>query len=294
MTTIRDSKLSRASLSYVALRTPDVEAIAQFYADAMGLTAEPGGDGRKGLRLGWGSGHYALELLPGAQALDHFGLEITDDGGHLRVGERLQRQGVEVEQLDQHGETLRVRDPDGNALHLHGRMSRAGEHAADPGRRPVRIQHVTLATANLEPMVDFYLAVGFRLTDRMGRVFAWLRSNVEHHSVAIVNTGSRGGLDHYSFDLNSWEDFKTWADRLTDRGIQVQWGPGRHGPGNNLFLFFDDPDGNHIELSAEMERFFDDHADYAPRIWNADPATINLWGGQLPRWRNVVEETPAS
>ena len=44
-------------------------------------------------------------------------------------------------------------------------------------------------------------------------------------------------------------------------------GTGRHGPGNNLFLFFDDLDGNHIELSAEMERFFDDSADYAPRIW---------------------------
>jgi hypothetical protein len=68
----------------------------------------------------------------------------------------------------------------------------------------------------------------------------------------------------------------------------VQWGPGRHGPGNNLFLFFDDPAGNHVELSAEMERFFDDYAQYEPRIWNADPATVNLWGGQVPRWRNVA------
>ena len=69
-------------------------------------------------------------------------------------------------------------------------------------------------------MIDFYLALGFRLTDRMGGVFAWLRSNVEHHSVAIVDTGAGGGLDHYSFDLNSWDDFKVWADRLTDLGIQ--------------------------------------------------------------------------
>jgi catechol-2,3-dioxygenase len=138
-------------------------------------------------------------------------------------------------------------------------------------------------------MIDFYLALGFRLTDRMGGVFAWLRSNVEHHSVAVVDTGVSGGLDHYSFDLDSWDDFKVWADRLTDRGIQVQWGPGRHGPGNNLFLFFDDLDGNHIELSAEMERFFDGSADYAPRIWKPDPSTVNLWGGQVPSWRNARE-----
>jgi hypothetical protein len=42
----------------------------------------------------------------------------------------------------------------------------------------VGIQHVTLATANLKPMIDFYLALSFRLSDRMGGVFAWLRSNV--------------------------------------------------------------------------------------------------------------------
>jgi len=69
--------------------------------------------------------------------------------------------------------------------------------------------------------------------------------------------------------------------------VPVLWGPGRHGPGGNLFVFFDDLDGNHIELSAEMERFFDDRAHYEARTWNAGPSTINLWGGQLPRWRTV-------
>jgi catechol 2,3-dioxygenase len=281
-------KLSRTSLSYVGLRTPDVEAMERFYADTMGLVPEPAGEGHRGVRLGWGHGQHALELLPGPKALDHFGLEICDAGGHVAVGERLKQQGIEVQPLDDRPATLRVHDPDGNAVHLHSRVSRAGEHAADPGRRPVRVQHATLSTSNLEPMIAFYLALGFRLTDRMGDVFAWLRSNVEHHSVAIVDTGSSGGLDHYSFDLDSWDDFKVWSDRLSDRGIQVQWGPGRHGPGNNLFLFFDDPDGNHIELSAEMERFFDHCAQYEPRVWNADPTTVNLWGGQVPRWRIVA------
>ena len=177
MSASADSKLSRTSLSYVALRTPDVEVMAQFYADAMGLATESGGDfGGQGLRLGWGSGHYALELLPGTPALDHFGLEIADAGGHHAVGERLRSRGVDVAQLDPSAETLVVRDPDGNAVQLHGRVSRAGEYAADTGRRPVRIQHVTLSTADLEPMVDFYLGLGFRLTDRMGGVFAWMRS----------------------------------------------------------------------------------------------------------------------
>ena len=37
-----------------------------------------------------------------------------------------------------------------------------------------------------------------------------------------------------------------------------------------------------------MERFFYDRARYEPRIWSAEPKTINLWGGQLPLWRTVA------
>jgi catechol 2,3-dioxygenase-like lactoylglutathione lyase family enzyme len=232
------------------------------------------------VRLGWGRGHHALELLPGPAGLDHVAFEVADAGGPGALV-----QALDAEELADG--VLQVRDPDGNAVRLHGPVSRAGEHCADPGRRPIRVQHATLATAAMEPMVDFYVGLGFRITDRMADGFTWLRSTVEHHSIAVVDVGRSGGLDHYSFDLGSWEDFKCWADRLTDLGVTVQWGPGRHGPGNNLFLFFDDVDGNHIELSAEMERFFDERARYEPRVWEAAPTTVNLWGGQVPRWRAV-------
>lgn len=259
----------------------------RFYTDILGLIPEATETTQDGVRLGWGHGHHALELLPGAAGLDHLAFEVADDGGPAAVAERLAGRGVEVTELDGPDRTVQVRDPDGNAVRLHGPVSRTGEHTADPGRRPLRVQHATLATAAMVPMVEFYQALGFRVSDRMGAVFTWLRSTVEHHSVAVVDVGHSGGLDHYSFDLDSWDDFKVWADRLTDRGVPVQWGPGRHGPGGNLFVFFDDPDGNHIELSAEMERFFDDRAAYEPRTWTADPTTVNLWGGQVPLWRRT-------
>ena len=78
--------------------------------------------------------------------------------------------------------------------------------------------------------------------------------------------------------------------RPADRAdVPVQWGPGRHGPGNNLFVFFDDPAGHHIELSAEMEKFYDDRVAYVPRRWTPAPQTVNLWGGQTPQWRRTSE-----
>ena len=279
--------LTRTSLSHVSLRTADVAGMATFYGDQMGLVEDPNASPGDAVRLGWGHGHYALELISGPTGLDHVGFEVADAGGHEALGERLRHRGVDVVELGDAEGTLQVRDPDGNGVHLHGPVSRTGEHTADPGRRPLRIQHATLATASMEPMVEFYVGLGFQITDRMGESFTWLRSNVEHHSLAIVVAERGGGLDHYSYDLAEWEDFKVWCDRLTDRGVLVQWGPGRHGPGGNLFVFFDDPDSNHIELSAEMERFFDDRASYQPRVWDAGPTTVNLWGGQVPRWRTV-------
>ena len=35
------------------------------------------------------------------------------------------------------------------------------------------------------------------------------------------------------------------------------WGPGRHGPGNNLFVFYTYPDGDWIEISGELETIYD-------------------------------------
>ena len=64
-------------------------------------------------------------------------------------------------------------------------------------------------------------------------------------------------------------------------------GPGRHGPGNNLFVMFDDPAANRIELSCEMERYWDELADYTPRQWHPGVKTINLWG-VAPSWRKRV------
>lgn len=280
------SPLRNTILSHVGLRTPDVAAASAFYTRVVGLV--PGavaGDGAQ--HLGWGSGHHVLELLPGPAGLDHVALEVSDAGGPEAVADRARTRGAEVLELGDALGSLELRDPDGNAVRLHGPTARDGEHTADSGRRPVRVQHATLATADVGAMADFYVGLGFTVTDRMAQGFTWLRSTVEHHSIAIVDIGRSGGLDHYSYDLGGWDDFKVWADRLTDLGVPVQWGPGRHGPGNNLFLFFDDPDGNHVELSAEMERFFDDRAHYEPRSWEAAPTTVNLWGGQVPSWRAV-------
>jgi catechol 2,3-dioxygenase-like lactoylglutathione lyase family enzyme len=279
------SVLQNIALSHVGLAVADPQAAAGYYARTLGLAvSETLADGT--MRLGWGRGFHALELRSG-NGLDHFGLELRDEAALAELEARLHAHGVPAayEAVDgDHLPVLAFRDRDGHRVEAHGPVDRSGEHAADPGRRPIRIHHVTLASPAIAEQVAFYEHVlGFRVSDRMGDVFVWLRCNQEHHTVAVVEAG-QAGLDHYAYEIDSWASLKTWCDELAARGVALQWGPGRHGPGNNLFVMFDDPAGNHVELSCEMERYWDETAEYEPRRWSPGAKTVNLWG-PVPTWR---------
>jgi hypothetical protein len=84
-------------------------------------------------------------------------------------------------------------------------------------------------------------------------------------------------------------------DRLSEQGIGLIWGPGRHGPGHNLFTYHLDPDGHIIELFAGIDRmshegqgYFDPrpwhtHRPQHPMVWNpADLGAANRWGVPPP------------
>jgi catechol 2,3-dioxygenase-like lactoylglutathione lyase family enzyme len=280
-----------AHLSHVALRTPSPDRTVRFYNEVVGLSTHERTDGGR-IRLGWGRGHHALELGPGAQGLDHFALEVPEPRELDRLQRRLEDAGVEVgyEQPEgDHPEVLAFHDPDGNRVELHGRVDRTGERLSGTGRRPTRIHHVTLSSSSIAELESFYCSVlGFRVSDRMGEVFTWLRCSREHHTVAIV-AADEPGLDHYAFEVPDWSAFQQWCDELGRQNVPVSWGPGRHGPGNNLFIMFDDVDGVHVELSSDMERYWDELAEYVPRQWSATTRTVNLWG-PAPDWRRPATE----
>jgi catechol 2,3-dioxygenase len=288
--------LRKTHVSHIGFQVPDVEATERFYARVLGLSRHSAlADG--GVRLGWGTGHHVLDLHPGAQGLLHYAFEVRDDDGLGGIRTRLDAAGISyrplepsyVDEATSDPDGILIVDPDGTEVHLHSEVWRQGENAADTGRRPIKFQHTTVGTNDVQPFVDLFAGVlGFRISDQLddGR-FCWLRSDRDHHTLAIVNVAKTGDIDHYSYDLAEWEDFKAWCDRLTELDVAVEWGPGRHGPGNNLFVFFSDPAGNHIELSAEMEKFHDDRVTYVPRTWDPVASTVNLWGGQTPQWRRL-------
>jgi catechol-2,3-dioxygenase len=277
-----------ANLSHVSLSVEDLPASRTFYENVMGLAVHDIADDR--MRMGWGIGQHALELVEGEPGLDHFAYEVPDPAHLQQLEQSLTKTGVETRWIQPEGAHPRVlecRDPEGNRIEFHSAVERSGERIAGVGRRPVRVQHVTLATESMSEMVEFYeRTIGLRVSDRMGDMFVWMRSNREHHTLALVESPV-AGIDHYSYDVAGWEDFKAWCDALAAHDVRVAWGPGRHGPGNNLFIIFEDAAGVRVELSAEMELYWDDRAEYAPRVWQPAPETVNLWG-PVPSWRQAT------
>jgi catechol 2,3-dioxygenase-like lactoylglutathione lyase family enzyme len=151
-----------------------------------------------------------------------------------------------------------------------------------------RLQHFVCATARLPEMVEFYRGLGMLESDRViegetpaGSALAavFLRSDPEHHSFAAFRA-PESRADHHCYETRGWLDIRDWADRMGGLRIPLWWGPGRHGPGNNLFFMIEDPDGHKVEFSAELELLPRE----APfRTWPHEQRTLNLWGSAWMR-----------
>ena len=119
-------------------------------------------------------------------------------------------------------------------------------------------------------------ALGFRLTDR-SRMMGFVRTNTDHHSVVIASAAV-DTLNHVAFQLPGWEGVMKASGRMVDAGFPIGWGPGRHGPGDNVFAYFVDPHGFVIEHTAEVLQVDDAYRVGAPEDWTWPPGRTDQWG----------------
>src|SRR5260370_12526638 len=145
---------------------------------------------------------------------------------------------------------------------------------------PGRLQHTVYQTTELERVVRFYVErVGFAISDEVvddtgTPMVVFMRSDDEHHTLAFFR-GSNNEWDHHCYETREWNDIRDWGDRFAAAEVPIFFGPGRHGPGNNLFFMVTDPDGNRLEFSAELEHV---DARAKPGIWPHGKRTLNSWG----------------
>ena len=95
-----------------------------------------------------------------------------------------------------------------------------------------------------------------------------------HHTLAFFRAPAIK-LDHFAHEAICWNDIRDWGDHFASHHVEIVWGAGRHGAGNNLFIFVSDPDENNVEISAELETLT---FDQEPRYWPHNNRALNLWG----------------
>ncbi|MBB3221893.1 VOC family protein [Pseudoduganella umbonata] len=277
-------------LRSIAIGVTDLDAAERFYTGTWHLdTVARTGDAVY-LR-GTGSFHHILSLHRGAQPdVRNLTFSVASAGDLAAIASRTPGAGGTVlsgpAPLDEPGggTAVVIADPQGRILRfVHGDERHA---AADAGRdvrkdAPVRITHAVFNSADVAVAQQFFEeALGFRLSDRT-RVMAFMRCNSDHHSIALADAGSNT-LNHIAFVMPDLDAVMRGAGRMSDAGWPIEWGVGRHGPGNNVFAYFVGPDDFVIEYTADVLQVDDSYKAGAPSDWTWPPGRFDQWGVSKP------------
>jgi catechol-2,3-dioxygenase len=258
-----------------------VDAVTDFYTGQWGLQLFEAVGGRRYLRT-QDSGHHALILDADQPAgLHHLGFEVDDRADLDRAVDAALASGAPVEREPGdavepgHRASAALRDPDGNIVELLWAPETVRDTYEAPLVAPRKVGHVVLNTPQPEAMEHFYGQMGFRVSDRTARGMTFLRCNRDHHSLAFMRSG-RTGVQHVAYDVDVLDNVMRGLAHFTKQDIPCLWGPGRHGPGNNIFTYYADPAGTVIEYYAELEQVDDlDGEPLEERFWGPE------WGGDL-------------
>ncbi|MBJ7470064.1 MAG: VOC family protein [Solirubrobacteraceae bacterium] len=273
-------------MGHVGLRVRDLSAAVAFQRDVIGMVETERHAGVSYLTCN--ERHHELVLIedPGAVGYDHVALEVED----LAALQRLQRSVVHAGGRTlgdiYRGEpgidwALKVASPDGHVFKLFCGMQTLSPLPA--GDRPTKFEHVSLKTLRVGRLERFLAdGLGFTFSDRMGPFASWWHCDADHHGIAVVLSPTSRELSHYAY---AWPDLNALgrcADRLLAHYDQkLIWGPSRHGPGNNHFIYFLDADGAMIECCSELA-LMPPVGNYQAREWPNNPNTINQWGAPPP------------
>jgi catechol 2,3-dioxygenase len=269
----------RAGLFELALHSADPDRLAAFYSNGLGYQFTRDATGLLGTAR-----DRRLRILTGEpRKVGYAAYAVQDQGDLDALCARLDAAEVSAEPLDLPGflpGAVRFSDPDGNRF-VFGRAAGGGSlPPTSSGQRAARMQHVVFASTNIQRELEFFVeTMGFQLTDRVvdengGLRTGFVRCSQEHHSLAVF-AAPENRLDHHCYEAGDWGLIRDWADHFASLLVPLKWGPGRHGPGHNLFLFVHDPDGNWVEISAELEHVAPDRP---VGEWPHSERTLNCWG----------------
>lgn len=293
--------------SHAVLTVRDLEASRAFYERAIGLKLEHADKGALYFRGMEERNHHSLVLKQGAEpAAQRLGFKMGSEEDLDRAAAFFKERQLPAKfvEVPFQGRTLHAADAQGNPLELYFKMDQGErilqQYGHYAGCHPQRFDHFNVFTPDPQASIDFYAALGFRLTeyaesdDPVPRIAAaWMHRKGGVHDMAFTN-GRGPRLHHIAYWVPTALNIIHLCDLMASTGYlaNMERGPGRHGISNAFFLYVRDPDGHRTELYTSDYLTVD--PDFEPIRWSLrDPRRQTLWGTPAPRtWFEEGSEFP--
>jgi catechol 2,3-dioxygenase len=289
------------ALRSIELGVPDLKRSIDFYTSTWGLEPVHADADTVYLR-GTGSEHHvvALRQRPKASLLGvHFAApdRRAVDRLHAQAmgfGATVVSAPAPLPAAAGGGYGFAFQTPDGQPLNISADVSKHTDVIQDISR-PKNLTHVVLNSADVGRQTSFFIdLLGFKLSDSTA-VMEFIRCGTDHHSVALAR-GAGPSLNHMAYEMEDLDGLMLGSGRMKRSGFNLEWGVGRHGPGNNIFSYFIEPNGFVAEYTTGMDRI--DDATYVPQTadyWSKFPSRPCRWGMAMQpseRVRNAMAGRP--
>jgi catechol 2,3-dioxygenase len=290
-----------SQLAHVEVQTPKPEDSLRFFRDVLGMT-EIHRDGQSVFLRSWGEWlRYSMILTEGPQpAVVHLGWRTAGAEELELAASRLEASGAGEGWVDEsfgHGPAFRYRGPGGQ---LHELFWEADWYEAPPELRsvfPIRPQryeprgaavrqldHCTFPTPDIMADAAWYCEqLGYRFmeytvvegTDHA--FFAELSTNEQAHDMGLLSdtSGIPGRMHHIAFWLDQAVDVLRAADIILEAGHRLEYGPGKHGHGENNYLYLREPGGMRVELFSGGYRNY--LPDWKPVRWVPPQGSLDMY-----------------
>lgn len=275
-------------IGHASFTSPDLDRQIAYYEEIVGLRLAAREKDRAFLATNSGQLAVVLEKGPHERCA-RISFEVSPTASVQDMAKTLSSHGLKSETRSDDipglASVLVFNDPKGTTIELFSEPRFVEKGPSIGGAVVLKLGHLAFVVEDPKATAEFYEKVlGFKTSDWIGDYFVFLRCNIDHHTVNFIR-GPKSKMHHMAFEMRDTAHLHNALDQLGQKQIDIIWGPVRHGPGHNIAAYHFNPDGQMIEMFAELDRMTDEEGGYFdPKPWHRDlPQRPKVWDPKLQR-----------
>jgi catechol 2,3-dioxygenase-like lactoylglutathione lyase family enzyme len=277
-------------MGHATFETPDLDRQIDYFTRVAGLVLAERQNGRAYLATKLGD--LVVQLEKGdVSRCARLAFQVAPDTDVADIRKGVEAEGVRCEARNDTSpgipKAVAFQDPKGTMIEVYAEQKPiAAKQASVVGIGPLKLGHLAFVVDDPKAFAEFYGRVlGFRVSDWIADWFVFMRCGPDHHTVNFVR-GKTTKMHHIAFELRDTAQLLQACDFLGSQKIPIIWGPGRHGPGHNVYIYHRNPDDQIVETFCELDKMLDEKLGYFdPRPWHGDrPQKPKVWTMPTDVW----------